>query len=120
MIKYIILMVFLFIGCTHKSELKYESGIVMETVYSPPFSASGTSVGFSGENVSIGVHSTNKEEEYFIVFKCEHNKVFSVESKELYNKLVKGDTVKISFYEVLDSDNNIKDFDFVNVERISK
>ena len=48
-----------------------------------------------------------------LVFKCQHNTVFTIDRKELYTNLDKGDTVDIQYYELLNSDNEVKDFDFV-------
>jgi hypothetical protein len=111
----ILAVVLFFSSCTHKSELKHENGIVVEKQFSPSFDGSGTGVGFStGGNMVVTSNDVHKAEQFMLVFKCEHNTVFAIDRKDLYTNLEKGDTVDIQYYEMLNSDNVVKDFDFVN------
>lgn len=107
-------VVLFFSSCTHNSELKHENGIVVEKQFSPSFDGSGTGVGFStGGNMVVTSNDVHKAEQFMLVFKCQHNTVFTIDRKDLYTILEKGDTVDIQYYEMLNSDNVVKDFDFV-------
>jgi hypothetical protein len=108
-------VVLFFSSCTHKSELKHENGIVVEKQFSPEFNGSGMGVGFtsSGKTI-ITSNNVHKAEQFMLVFKCQHNTVFTIDRKDIYTNLEKGDTVDIQYYEILNSDNELKDFDFVN------
>ena len=107
-------VVLFFSSCTHKSEMKHENGIVVEKQFSPSFDGSGTGVGFStGGNMVVTSNDVHKAEQFMLVFKCQHNTVFTIDRKDLYTNLEKGDTVDIQYYELLNSDNVVKDFDFL-------
>lgn len=108
-------VVLFFSSCTHKSELKHENGIVVEKQFSPEFNGSGMGVGMSSSGkMVVTSNNVHKSEQFMLVFKCEHNTVFTIDRKDLYTNLEKGDTVDIQYYELLNSDNVVKDFDFVN------
>lgn len=112
--KYIFLFVLISLSCRHKSELKHERGFVVEKQFTP--SGDGTTVGYAatqnGGGVVVG--STHFDEKYMIVFKCEHQVVFSINNQALYAKLNKGDTVRIDYYNIENRKGDIKDFEFVD------
>jgi len=114
----VVLLLLLFFSCTHNSELKHESGIVVEKQFSPEFNGNGSGVGIStGGDMVITSNTIHKAEQFMIVFKCQHNVVFAINRKELYTNLNKNDTVDIQYYEILNSDNEVKDFDFVTATK---
>ncbi len=106
-------------SCTHKSEIKYESGVVVEKQFSPEFSGSGMGVGYDLKSGGTSIHTNNihKDEQFLLVFKCQHGVVFTIERKDLYATLEKGDTVRIEYKEILDSKDRIKDFDFITATK---
>lgn len=111
-------VVLFFSSCHHNSELKHENGVVVEKQFSPEFNGSGTGVGFStGGNMVVTSNDVHKCEQFMLVFKCQHNTVFTIDRKDLYTNLDKGDTVDIQYYEILNSDNEVKDFDFVTATK---
>jgi hypothetical protein len=110
----------LFCSCYHKSELKHEKGVVVEKQFSAEFNGHGTALGMSSNgNVLVTSNAIHKAEQFMIVLKCEHNTIFTIDRKNLYANLEKGDTVDIQYYELLNDDNIVKDFDFVNAVKIT-
>lgn len=102
-------------SCYHNSELKSEKGVVVEKSYSPEFNGEGSSVGLSTSgHMIVSDNSIHKQEQFVVVFKCEHGVVFSINRNALYANLEKGDTVNITYYERLNMDNEVKSLDFVN------
>jgi len=105
-------------ACTHKSAIKHESGVIVEKQYSPSFDGSGTSVGFtSGGHMVVTDNSIHKDEQFTLVFKCQHNTVFSINRADLYARLNKGDTVDIQYMDVINYDNQVVDYDFVTATK---
>lgn len=105
-------------ACTHKSEIKTETGIVVEKQFSPSFDGKGTGMGYSTSgNLVVTNNNVHKAEQFVLVFKCEHNTLFTVDRKELYLTLEKGDTITIQYREILNSDNEVKDLDFVTATK---
>lgn len=103
------------LSCTHESELKQECAVVIEKQFSPEFNGSGSGVGMSsGGDLVVTSNSVHKCEQFMLVFKCEHNTVFSIDKKQLYNDLNKGDSVIIYYKEILNYKNEIVDFNFIN------
>ncbi len=114
----VISILFLCCSCYQKSELKKETGIVVEKQFSPEFNGSGTGVGFSTSgNMTVTQTDIHKSEQFMVVFKCEHNTVFAVNRKDVYTNLEKGDTVTIYYYELLNGDNVVKDFEFYTAKK---
>lgn len=105
-------------ACTHKSEIKTETGVVVEKQFSPSFDGKGSGMGYSTSgDLVVTNNNVHKAEQFVLVFKCEHNTLFTVDRKELYLTLEKGDTVTIQYREVLNSDNEVKDLDFVTATK---
>lgn len=50
---------------------------------------------------------------YTTTFKCQHQKVFEINREDIYTLLNTYDTVTIEFYDMLNSDNIVKDYDFI-------
>lgn len=114
-----LLLLVLFVSCYHKSELKTEKGFVVEKAYSPEFDGNGSGFGMTtGGHGVITSQNVHKGEQFILVFKCEHNTVFSIEQKQLYTNLNKGDSVDIKFYEILNKSGEIKDYEFVTATKI--
>lgn len=105
-------------ACTHKSEIKTEMGLVVEKQFSPSFDGKGSGLGYSTSgNLVVTDNNVHKAEQFVLVFKCEHNTLFTVDRKELYLTLEKGDTVNIQYQEVLNKDNEVKDLDFITATK---
>lgn len=103
-------------ACHHKAKtISHETGIVVEKQYTPEFNGRGSGITSKGDYHSTTIHD---DEKYIVVFKCDHGVVFSMNRNDLYAKLNKGDTVSIAYYEILNSDNKIVDFDFVDANKM--
>lgn len=103
-------------GCLERKEpMKHETGYVVEKQYYPDTrqTVTGTGISTSGSIVFTS-HDIGEDEKYIVIFKCEHGVVFSINRSELYGKLNKGDTVAIDYYEIINSDGEVKDLDFVD------
>lgn len=112
---YLILGLFIIASCTHKSELKKEKGYIVEKQFSPEFNSSSTDFGMSTNGgAMITTNTVHKPEQFLLVFKCEHNVIFTIDNKQLYTTLNKNDSVFISYQEILNKDNEVVDLDFVS------
>ena len=115
----IFILMALAISCTHKSELKVEKGIVVDESYTGEFDGTSTGVGMTSNGKTVITTShIHEDEKYIVIFKCEHGDIFSIDDAHLYADLEKNDSVTIQFYEILNSDNEIVDFDFVTAEKV--
>jgi hypothetical protein len=102
-------------SCTHKSKIKHEKGVVVEKQFTPAVDQNVTGTGISSKGtLSMSTHHISADQQFIVVFKCEHGVVFSINRNELYASLEKNDTVDISYYENLNSKEEIVDFDFQN------
>lgn len=110
--KIILLLPLILSSCLHQGEKKQEYGICVEKQYKPEIDASGTNYNFS--TGQIGVHTLHDDEKFIVVFKCEHGVVFSINKNQIYCKINKGDTVNIDYYEMINGDGEVKDFDFID------
>ena len=110
----LILIIIITLSCNHYSEVKYEGGVVLEKSFSPEFKATGSGVGFSSGGHTVFTQTEiSKQEQFVILFKCDHNVVFPINSKELYALLNKGDSVDIQYREILNKKNKVVDFEFL-------
>lgn len=117
--KKIFFIPFLFLGCTHLSEMKHESGQVVEKQYFPDIRQTVTGTGFSSNgSIVITQHQIGDHEKFVVIFKCEHGVVFSVNRNDIYSSLEKGDKVQIDYFEILNGDNEIVDLDFYSAEKL--
>lgn len=112
-------IIVLFTSCVHRSGLKQESGVIVDKQFSPEFNARGDGIGFStGGDIVFTSNDYHKAEEFLLVIKCQHNTVFTVNKKELYAVLEKGDSVYIQYKEILtDNNNSLVGFDFINASK---
>lgn len=122
MIKIILILILISqFSCNYnESEIKVEYGKVIQMTYVPPIEAIG---GGSGISTSGNVVVTNSylhgKEKYAITIKCEHNEVFSVNSKNDYAKIEVGDSIKI-FYTEITIDSNLVRYDFKSLRKVEK
>jgi hypothetical protein len=79
------------------SEIKTETGIVVEKQYKPATRLSGTSINTSAD---LQFHNLSEQERFMVLFKCDHGIVFGVNDPRLYAHLEKNDTVTIEYKEV--------------------
>lgn len=99
-----------------------EQVVVADVVYTPSRHGSGAGTGFD-TNGDIQFTSTtiSLPEKYAVVFKCKHGK-FIVTGKELWSRLVEGDSVTVLYREEykVTKDHESKElvgYDFLNVEK---
>lgn len=116
-----LVMIWALSSCTHKSELKHETGYVIARQYFPDTRQTVTGTGFTSKgSVVITTHQIGESEKYIVIFKCDHGVVFSINRSDLFGKLTEGDTVQIDYYEVLrDKDESISDLDFVDANKLT-
>ena len=110
------------IGCssreekTELSDVLHEDALVVETVYTHSRHDSGSSVGMDLDlNISFHTTSINIPEKYAVVFKCQHGKFIvegtDAEHKRLWEKLVEGQKVDVTYREIYKTIYNDKDGD---------
>lgn len=122
--KYLFFLSVLAFACsdeTRSKSISHERGYVVAMQYAAPLDGSGSTTTVNS-NGGIGIGSTgiHTDEKYMVVFRCEHGVVFSIDRKDLYAKLDEKDSVTIDYYEVLNGENKVVDFDFVDANRIKK
>jgi hypothetical protein len=114
--KLLILIVMVCLGCTHYSEVKHESGVVVEKQYFPDTQQTVSGSGMTSDGKMVfTTHQIGESEKYIVIFKCDHGVVFSINRNDVYAQVDKGDEVTISYREILfDKDNSLCDLEFVN------
>lgn len=115
--KYLILAAILIASCDEytRSSIKKEDGLVIEKQYFPNTEQTVTGTGFTSKgSLVITSHSIGENEKYIVIFKCHHGVVFSINNPNIYGKLSKGDSVTITYYEILNKSGKIQDLDFVD------
>lgn len=108
-------------GCLKKREpMKHEKGFVVEKQYIPDTrqTITGTGINTRGE-LEITTHEIGDSEKYITILKCEHNVIFSMNKPNLFGKLNRGDTVQIDYYELVNDKGEVKDFDFVDANKVN-
>ena len=119
-----------------QSEILYERGKVITTLYNKKHSSSDMGVGMtSGGDLAITSTSVTIPETWGAVFRCEHENKFPIMGKDekykkLWEKLDEGDSVKISYKENYEVEYNgetnaviskkLIDYDFIDAEKILK
>lgn len=119
---FLLLTICLMLSCEeyHKSELKQEKGIVVAKEYRGEINETEMAVGMSMEgSIAVVPYHIHESEKFNVVFKCEHGKLFTINNSDIYSKLSEGDQVKIDYYEILNEDNEVKDLDFVDANKVS-
>lgn len=99
-------------------QLLSENGFIVEKQYYPDTrqTVTGTGISTNGDLV-LTTHHVGQDEQYILIFRCEHKVVFSINNKKLYSDLEKGDSVKIFFYELLNRKGQVIDYEFINSEK---
>ncbi len=129
----------IFSGCKEQtkyenSEILYEKGKVITTLYSKKHSDSNVGVGMTtGGNLAVTSTSITIPERWRVVFRCEHKNKFPImgedeKYKRLWEKLDEGDSVDIAYKEIykIKYDRKTKqvinkeliDYDFIDAEKI--
>jgi hypothetical protein len=111
-----VLLTIVLTSCLERREpMLQEYGYVVGKQYFPDTRqlVIGNGISTSG-NVIVTTHNVGEEEKYLIMFKCEHGNVFSINRIDLYGKLNEGDSVIINYYEMVNGDGEVKDFDFID------
>jgi hypothetical protein len=105
-------------SCVKRSELKTETGVVIMTQYTPPLNATSSGVGFNSDgNTVFTVSTINEPARFHVIFRCHlHKKTFAIESQELFARLSRGDTVRISYYELT---GGLRDEEFEFVDAVT-
>lgn len=111
----LLLLLITLLACRHKAKtISHETGVVVEKQFTPEFNGRGSGIDSKGTYHSTSIHD---DEKFIVVFKCDHGVVFSMNRNDLYAKLNKGDSVSIAYYEILNSDEEVVDFDFVDANK---
>lgn len=97
------------------SEKKTELGFVFEKSFVPEISSTSTGFGFSsnGDPV-ITTHHNHEAAKYITFFKCQHNQTFWVENREIWERLERGDSVVIEYYDKINRRGTVIDYQFEN------
>ncbi len=117
-----------------QSEVLYEKGKVITTLYNKKHSDSNMGVGITtGGDLAVTSTSITIPESWGVVFRCEHGNKFPIMGKDekykkLWKKLDEGDSVRISYKENYEVKYNRKtkmavskeliDYDFIDAEKI--
>lgn len=110
------ILLILFTSCLHRGkEIKFERGVVVEIQHSEDEILPEIGMALDG---NIGVHPDYEEGEAIVVFKCEHNSVFSINDQKVHAKVKRGDTVIISYYELINGHGGIQGFDFIDANKV--
>lgn len=116
-----ILLLLYISSCTlkRKEPMLKEYGKVVGKLFTPDTrqSVMGTGISTNGSMV-ITTHSIGDKEKYTIIFKCQHGVIFNIDKKDLYAKLNDGDSVVIDYYELVNDKGIVKDFDFVDANKL--
>lgn len=122
-IKIILLGIISLTSCYTNGPLKNETGVVVAKQFKPSMDATGYGISTSG---NVSMHTLSESEKFVVAFKCEHGVVFTVDNSNVFAKVNEGDTVKISYHELLsnervDSPNTngfkVVGFDFVDANK---
>lgn len=107
-------------SCLHKGETqKTERGRVIAKQYSPDTRQTVTGMGISSNgDTHLTFHYIGEDQKFDIVFKCDHGVVFTISDPEIYSKLEPGDTVNIDYYELVNKKGVVKDYDFIDANKI--
>lgn len=103
-----------------KGPLKSEKGIIIEKQYSPDTQNTDpvVAVGSNGGLIT-GYHFSGQPEKYMVIFKCEHGVVFSINNSNVYGKVTVKDSVLITYFDMVDENDVVKDFDFIDATPIN-
>ena len=105
-------------SCLHRKEtISQELGTVIEKQYSLPDKSTVTGIISHHEGPRVSYHEIKKDEQFLVLFKCNHGVVFSINRADLYARLEKGDTVLINYYELLNSKGEVRDLDFIDAHK---
>lgn len=100
--KKLLISCLLFVSCGHTMPEKSELAVVSGKSYVPYDSQIGTGISSSG---SLVVTSSSSPEKYMVVFNClGHGHTFALEGKEMFVDLKEGDTVRLYYNDIVNSD----------------
>lgn len=104
-----------------KEPMLQEKGMVVEKQYVPDTRdvITGTGISTNG-SVVFTTHNVGEAEKFMVIFKCEHQTVFAVNKKDIYGKVNKGDSVIIYYYELVDKEGMVIEYEFVNANVLNK
>ena len=119
-----------------QSEILYEKGKVITTLYNKKHSDSDIGVGITtGGDFAVTSTSVTIPETWGVVFRCEHGNKFPIMGKDekykkLWEILDEGDSVRISYRENYNVkydgktkeiiNKELTDYDFIDAEKILK
>lgn len=111
---------------TKHSPVRIEQGVVVAKGYQPETTTSGGGMGMSldGDISFVGTSHTSKEK-WAVVFRCQHNVLFTVDNSTIYERLSEGDSVYIKYKEIWRVNNvdtvkyksRFVDFEFVDAHK---
>lgn len=105
---------------TRAKHISHESGIIIGKQYSPELNTTvcGNGVDMKG-NIIFTTHNIHEDQQFNVIFKCEHGVVSVVNDINVYSKVKEGDTVIIDYYNMLNKKGEVKDFDFIDCNKIN-
>ena len=124
--RYLFFSVLLFVACLHRGDhIKYENGMVLGKVYHEAYTNTWVSMDqyYDGKSYKCCMptpHTDFYPAKFITTFQCAHGDIFEIDNQLVYMKVAEYDSVTISFYELLNKNNEIKDFDFIDANKINK
>ena len=115
------LVLILSTSCLKKDPiLRHEFGVVVAKQYVPEVNKTqhGWTRTSKGE-LRPTTHYIHEDSQYDVVFKCEHGIVFTINKMAVFGKVKEYDTVVIDYYNLVNGDGEVKDFDFVDANKKS-
>lgn len=62
-------------------------------------------------------HYDYHPEVFVTTFKCSHGDIFKIYREDIYAKLNEFDTVEISYYDMVNKEGEVKDYDFIDANK---
>lgn len=119
------LLLLFFTGCLQREKsISHERGVIIGRHFEDSYWRPYTTLEqyYDGHDYRCCVVTPHAEyipAKYITIFNCEkHNSIFKIDNSIVYAKLREWDTVVIDYYNMVDNDGNVKDFDFIDANKI--
>ncbi len=114
-----ILIILIFASCLHRGpKIEMEQGIVISKNFAEGYAHTYTvmepiTYGHKNNIYMPVLHTDYIPPVYQVTFKCQHQRLFNIDKRNVYEGLNELDTVTIEYYNLLNGDDEVKDFDFI-------
>lgn len=123
--KHIFLLVLLS-SCLHRGpRIELEQGVVIGKKFTEGYTHTYTTMmaypdGNGNQMWIPEIHNDYIPPTYVTSFKCQHKRIFNIDNRDVYETLKQLDTVTIEYYNLLNGNDEIKDFDFITAYKQKK